>query len=112
MGKSSLTRADISEAVFEQIGLSRQESAALVESILDHVCDALVEEQQVKVASFGTFMVRSKNPRVGRNPKTGVEAPISARKVISFRASQVLKSRINGTWDGQLEGEDVEHGDD
>ena len=102
MGKS-LTRADLTEAVYEQVGLSRQESADLVERILEHLGDALVDDQLVKIASFGTFMVREKKARIGRNPKTGVETTISPRRVLVFRASQVLKSRINGTWDGQLE---------
>ena len=100
---NSLTRADLTEAVYEQVGLSRQESADLVESILEHLGDALVDDQLVKIASFGTFMVREKKARIGRNPKTGVETTISPRRVLVFRASQVLKSRINGTWDGQLE---------
>ena len=100
---NSLTRADLTEAVYEQVGLSRQESADLVERILEHLGDALVDDQLVKIASFGTFMVREKKARIGRNPKTGVETTISPRRVLVFRASQVLKSRINGTWDGQLE---------
>ena len=107
MASTSLTRASLAEAVYEQVGLSRYESAALVESLLDHVCDALVNEHLVKIASFGTFAVREKNARVGRNPKTGVEATISSRRVVTFRASQVL--RVDGTWDGQMEDESVEH---
>ena len=75
----------------------------MLESILEHLGDALVDDQLVKIASFGTFMVREKKARIGRNPKTGVETTISPRRVLVFRASQVLKSRINGTWDGQLE---------
>ena len=109
MASTSLTRASLAEVVYEQVGLSRYESAALVESLLDHVCDALVNEHLVKIASFGTFAVREKNARVGRNPKTGVEATISSRRVVTFRASQVLKSRVDGTWDGQMEDESVEH---
>lgn len=112
MASNSLTRANLAEAVYEQVGLSRQESAALVESLLDHVSDALIEENLVKIASFGTFMVREKNARIGRNPKTGVETTISPRKVLVFRASQVLKNRINGTWDGQMEDESVDHSSD
>ena len=109
MASTSLTRADLKDAVNKEVGLSLDESAALVESLLDHVCDALVEQHLVKIASFGTFAVREKNARVGRNPKTGVEATISSRRVVTFKASQVLKSRVNGTWDGQMEDESVEH---
>ena len=109
MASISLTRASLAEAVYQKVGLSRHESAALVENLIDYVCEALVEGEIVKIASFGTFVVREKNARVGRNPKTGVETTISPRKVLVFRASQVLKSRINGEWDGELEDESVDH---
>jgi integration host factor subunit alpha len=96
MAGKTLTRADLSEAVHRQIGLSRSESADLVKSVLDLMSDTLVEGRTVKLSSFGTFMVRSKNGRVGRNPKTGEEVPITPRRVLVFRPSQVMKNVING----------------
>jgi integration host factor subunit alpha len=96
MTGKTLTRADLSEAVHRQIGLSRSESADLVRSVLDLMSDTLVEGRSVKLSSFGTFMVRSKNGRVGRNPKTGEEVPITPRRVLVFRPSQVMKNVING----------------
>jgi len=96
MTGKTLTRADLSEAVHRQIGLSRSESADLVKSVLDLISDTLVEGQSVKLSSFGTFMVRSKNGRIGRNPKTGEEVPITPRRVLVFRPSQVMKNVING----------------
>ncbi|MFO1123462.1 MAG: integration host factor subunit alpha [Hyphomicrobiales bacterium] len=96
MTSKTLTRADLSEAVHRQIGLSRSESADLVKSVLDLVSDTLVEGKTVKLSSFGTFMVRQKNGRVGRNPKTGEEVPITPRRVLVFRPSQVMKNVING----------------
>ena len=94
MSNKTLTRMDLSDAVFNEVGLSRNESAALVERILDMMSDALVEGQQVKISSFGTFNIRSKNERVGRNPKTGEEVPITPRRVLTFRASNLLKDRV------------------
>jgi integration host factor subunit alpha len=96
MAGKTLTRADLSEAVHRQVGLSRTESAELVKSILDRMADTLVAGQAVKLSSFGTFMVRSKGGRVGRNPKTGEEVPITPRRVLVFRPSQVMKNQING----------------
>jgi len=96
MAGKTLTRADLGEAVHRQIGLSRSESADLVKSVLDLISDTLIEGQSVKLSSFGTFMVRSKNGRVGRNPKTGEEVPITPRRVLVFRPSQVMKNVING----------------
>lgn len=96
MTGKTLTRADLSEAVHRKIGLSRSESADLVKSVLDLLSDTLVSGQSVKLSSFGTFMVRSKNGRVGRNPKTGEEVPITPRRVLVFRPSQVMKNVING----------------
>ena len=96
MTGKTLTRADLGEAVHRQIGLSRSESADLVKSVLDLISDTLVDGQSVKLSSFGTFMVRSKNGRVGRNPKTGEEVPITPRRVLVFRPSQVMKNVING----------------
>src|ERR671917_2197952 len=93
---NTLTRASLAEAIYSQVGLSRNESAALLESVLERISAALEAGEAVKISAFGTFMVRQKGQRVGRNPKTGVEVPILPRKVLSFRPSQVLKARING----------------
>ena len=97
MGGNTVTRADLSDAVHQQVGLSRTESAELVKSILDHVTETLVQGETVKLSSFGTFMVRSKSGRMGRNPKTGEEVPITPRRVLVFRPSHVLKDQINET---------------
>ncbi|MEY2992988.1 MAG: integration host factor, alpha subunit [Pseudomonadota bacterium] len=94
MSEKTLTRMDLSEAVFREVGLSRNESAELVETILQHMSDALVNGEQVKISSFGTFSVREKNERVGRNPKTGEEAPIPPRRVLTFRPSHLMKDRV------------------
>ncbi|MGH1403324.1 MAG: integration host factor subunit alpha [Alphaproteobacteria bacterium] len=91
----TITRADLAEAVYEEVGLSRNESSDLVESVLDEISSALIEGENVKVSSFGSFSIREKGERIGRNPKTGVEVPISPRKVVVFRASHVLKERVN-----------------
>lgn len=96
MNKKTLTRADLSETLHRNIGLSRTESADMVNSVLDLVADALVDGQSVKLSSFGTFMVRAKRERMGRNPKTGEEVPITPRRVLVFRPSQVMKNVING----------------
>ena len=90
----TLTRADLAEAVYQRVGLSRTESADMVEMLLGEIADALVGGEQVKLSSFATFQVRQKNERIGRNPKTGEEVPISPRRVLSFRSSNVLKDRI------------------
>lgn len=95
MENRTITRADLAEAVYEEVGLSRNESAELVESVLDEVANALIAGENVKVSSFGSFSIREKGERIGRNPKTGVEVPISPRKVLVFRASHVLKERVN-----------------
>ena len=92
----TLTRAEIAEAMNRKIGLSRTESLALVESILGHMSDALADGQNLKVSGFGTFLLRDKAQRIGRNPKTGVEVPITSRRVLTFRASQMLKDRVAG----------------
>ncbi|MCU0912029.1 MAG: integration host factor subunit alpha [Rhodobacteraceae bacterium] len=94
MGERTLTRMDLSEAVFREVGLSRNESADLVESVLRHVSDALAGGETVKISSFGTFSVRDKGPRVGRNPKTGEEVPIQPRRVLTFRPSHLMKDRV------------------
>ena len=96
MSGRTITRADLAEAVYEQVGLSRNESSDLVEAVLDEMMNALIRDENVKISSFGSFSVRQKGERVGRNPKTGVEVPILPRKVLVFRASHVLKDRING----------------
>ncbi|QXT38790.1 integration host factor subunit alpha [Gymnodinialimonas ceratoperidinii] len=94
MSAKTLTRMDLSEAVFREVGLSRNESAQLVERVLEMMSDALVDGEQVKISSFGTFSVRSKTARVGRNPKTGEEVPISPRRVLTFRPSHLMKDRV------------------
>ena len=90
----TLTRAHLAEAVYQEVGLSRSESAELVDSILTEISDSLVNVGVVKISSFGTFSVRQKGRRVGRNPKTGEEIPISARRVVTFHASQKLKAMV------------------
>ncbi|MCS6987111.1 MAG: integration host factor subunit alpha [Sphingomonadaceae bacterium] len=92
----TLTRADLAERLHFEIGLSRAESAALVEQVLDLMADALVRGENVKLSSFGSFVLRRKGQRVGRNPKTGVVVPIAPRTSLSFRPSQILRQRING----------------
>lgn len=101
MGNKTLTRADLSEAVHRDIGLSRSESADMVKTVLDMISDELVAGSSVKLSSFGTFMVRSKNGRIGRNPKTGEEVPITPRRVLVFRPSQIMKAIINGQTPGE-----------
>ena len=92
----TLTRADLAQAVHLTIGLSRNESAQLVETMLEDISRTLEAGEQVKLSSFGTFSVNSKRERIGRNPKTGVEARITPRRVLSFRASNMLKKKVNG----------------
>ncbi|GAA6187288.1 integration host factor subunit alpha [Litorivita sp. NS0012-18] len=94
MSEKTLTRMDLSEAVFREVGLSRNDSAQLVESLLEHMSDALVKGEQVKISSFGTFSVREKAARIGRNPKTGEEVPINPRRVLTFRPSHLMKDRV------------------
>ena len=89
------TRSTLSEAVFKNVGLSRNESSILVDSVFNEILKSLIEGDDVKISSFGTFIVRNKKERIGRNPKTGEEVPITARSVVTFRASNVLKSRVN-----------------
>ena len=96
MSGKTVTRAQLAEAVYQEVGLSRSESADLVDGILEEIAESLLREGSVKISSFGTFAVRQKGHRVGRNPKTGEEVPILPRRVLVFRASQVLKERING----------------
>ena len=95
MTDRTVTRAHLSEAVYQEVGLSRNESAELVETVLREISDTLTKGDPVKISSFGSFSVRQKGQRVGRNPKTGQEVPILPRRVLVFRASNVLKTRIN-----------------
>ena len=95
MSEKTLTRMDLSESVFREVGLSRNESADLVESVLEKISASLVSGEQVKNSSFGTFSIRQKNARVGRNPKTGEEAPIPPRRVLTFRPSHLMKDRVS-----------------
>ena len=100
MDSDTVTRAKLTEAVYQEVGLSRNESAQLVESVLDGIADALASGDTVKLSSFGTFSLRDKAQRVGRNPKTGEEVPIPPRRVLVFRASHVLKDRIHKSLSG------------
>ena len=95
MSNATLTRMDLSEAVFREVGLSRNESAELVESVLGYMAEALVDGENVKISSFGTFSIRDKNARIGRNPKTGEEVPIEPRRVLTFRPSHLMKDRVD-----------------
>ena len=90
----TLTRADLAESLHREIGLSRAESANIVERILGHMCEALANGENVKISGFGSFVLRDKGERIGRNPKTGVEVPIAPRRVLTFRASQMLRDKI------------------
>ncbi|MBN9442780.1 MAG: integration host factor subunit alpha [Bosea sp. (in: a-proteobacteria)] len=96
MSGQTVTRADLCEAVYQKIGLSRTEASKLVETVLDEICDAVARGENVKLSSFGSFVVRDKGERIGRNPKTGVEVPIEPRRVMVFKPSNVMKARING----------------
>ena len=100
MAGKTVTRAQLAEAVYQEVGLSRNESAGLVDAILDEISESLLREGSVKISSFGTFAVRDKGHRIGRNPKTGEEVPILPRRVLVFRASQVLMERINHPSEG------------
>lgn len=96
MAPKTVTRADIAETLYNELGLSRVESSELVDAVLDEIADALVRGEDVKISSFGSFSTRQKSQRIGRNPKTGVEVPITPRRILSFRVSHVLKDRMNG----------------
>ena len=97
MERKTLTRQDISEALYRDVGLSKHESALMLETVLEHISNALIDGEIVKLSSFGTFTSRQKRERIGRNPKTGVTATINARRVISFKPSKLMKARINET---------------
>ena len=92
----TLTRADLAEALHRDVGLSRADAARIVEQILEHMCHALANGENVKISGFGSFILRDKGQRIGRNPKTGVEVPIEPRRVLTFRASQMMRDRIVG----------------
>lgn len=96
MSGSTITRSDLSEALYREVGLSRNESSEMVELILERISEALIKGDTVKISSFGTFAVRDKGARMGRNPKTGEEVPIDPRRVLVFRPSHILKERVNG----------------
>ncbi len=100
MTDGTLTRADITEALHEEVGLSRHDGSSLVERTLELIAEAMQRGEIVKLSGFGVFQVRAKRERIGRNPKTGAPATIAPRRVIGFRASQVLKSRIDAALDG------------
>lgn len=95
MTEKNITRAELAEAVYHEVGLSSSESAKLLEQVLDEISKALERGDTVKLSSFGTFSVRQKKMRIGRNPKTGVEVPITPRRILSFRPSQILKKQVN-----------------
>jgi integration host factor subunit alpha len=95
MTSKTITRADLSESVYQEVGLSRNESAELVESVLNEISASLLTGETVKLSSFGSFVVRKKGGRIGRNPKTGEEVPIQPRRVLVFRPSHVLKDQVN-----------------
>ena len=95
MAGRTVTRSQLCEAVYREVGMSKNESEELIKSILNRISDALTDDDAVKISSFGSFIIRHKAERVGRNPKTGEVVPVSARRVIAFRPSTVLKSRIN-----------------
>ena len=96
MTDNTVTRAQLAEAVYQEVGLSRNDSAQLVDVILEEISQALIKDEMVKLSSFGSFVVRKKGQRIGRNPKTGKEVPISPRRVMVFKPSAILKHRING----------------
>jgi integration host factor subunit alpha len=101
MASKTVTRAELGEAVYRKVGLSRAESAELVEQVLSEIRDSLAAEEDVKLSGFGSFLVRSKGERVGRNPKTGVEVPIEKRRVLMFKPSLNLKAHMNGEAEGE-----------
>ncbi len=108
MAGGAVTRAHLSEAVYQEVGLSRIESAELVETVLREISEALTKGEEVKISSFGSFSVRQKGERIGRNPKTGEEVPITPRRVTVFRASNILKMRINSALENVGDGQVLE----
>jgi len=97
MSTGTVTRADLAEAVYREIGLSRSESSEFVESVINHISNALLKGETVKLAGFGTFSLRDKKERMGRNPKTGKEVPITSRRVLVFKPSQILRDRVDSS---------------
>jgi integration host factor subunit alpha len=96
MSRITVTRTELAEAVYQEVGLSRNESSDLLETVLEKISETLITGESVKISSFGTFSIRNKSERIGRNPKTGIEVPITPRRVINFRPSQQLKLRVSG----------------
>lgn len=96
MASKTVTRMDLAEAVYHEVGLTRKAAQDLVDEVIEELCKVLEKGETLKLSTFGNFSVRSKRQRIGRNPKTGVEVPIAPRKVLSFRASHILKDRMNG----------------
>lgn len=97
MTSKTVTRMDLAEAVYHEVGLTRKAAQDLVDQVIEELCKVLEKGETLKISTFGNFSVRSKRQRIGRNPKTGVEVPIAPRKVLSFRASHILKDRMNGS---------------
>ncbi|MBL4588835.1 MAG: integration host factor subunit alpha [Alphaproteobacteria bacterium] len=95
MANETITRADLADALYQELGLSRNESADIVDSVFEEMSDALVSSENVKISGFGSFVLRQKSERIGRNPKTGVEVPITPRTVLVFKASHILKNLMN-----------------
>ena len=104
----AVTRVELYEAVYQKVGLSRTESSAFVELVLKEITDCLEKGEAVKLSSFGSFMVRKKSQRLGRNPKTGIEVPISPRRVVVFKPSAIMKQQINSQPPGSSAGEAAE----
>ncbi|MFC7290228.1 integration host factor subunit alpha [Hirschia litorea] len=97
MSEKTITRADIVDSLVQQVGLTRQDSSDYLERVLEMICEELVADNPVKLARFGNFVVRRKNARIGRNPKTGTEAPITARRVVTFKPSPLMRSRVEAS---------------
>lgn len=112
LGKSTVTKADIVEKVYQKIGFSKKEASELVELVFGTLKDVLQNGEKVKISGFGNFVVRNKNERVGRNPQTGEQIKISARSVLTFRPSQVLKAMLNGEEYAHLKDDDDDDEDD
>lgn len=112
LGKSTVTKADIVENVYQKIGFSKKEASELVELVFDTLKDVLQNGEKVKISGFGNFLVRGKNERIGRNPQTGEQIRISARRVLTFRPSQVLKAMLNGEEYAHLKDDDDEDDDE
>ena len=91
----NVTRAELAEAVYREVGLSLNESARLLDMVLEEISQALEKGDTVKLSSFGSFSIRNKKMRMGRNPKTGVDVPISPRRILSFHPSHILKNKVN-----------------